>query len=281
MYCIYSGKFLDDADMSVEHIIPLSLGGCNDFTIMVGKKINNDLGSKIDGKFSNDFLIGLHQLRFNNKGHSRKDKVVNVRGTANEHPITWSFSKDGSKVYDHIDQKYLAGRLQAEIKTKLDMDIRWKFVCKVALATGFYLFGEDFEKCADCATLRKAMLSENIKEENLDIRIYTNLLSVEEKDRDIQDVTTMLFEHIGGSAIHFAYASDRIIASLAINGKYIGMVNFKADVDSLPINSRLHRLGCLLICKDNKLIKKSFWQGLYDMNEELNLFDISGLPIEF
>ena len=67
MYCIYSGKVLDDDEMNIEHIIPLSLGGCDSFTIMVGKKINSDLGSKIDGKFCNDFLIGLQQLPFDNK----------------------------------------------------------------------------------------------------------------------------------------------------------------------------------------------------------------------
>ena len=115
MYCIYSGKNLDDSEMNVEHIIPLSLGGCDSFTIMVGKKINSDLGSKIDGKFCNDFLIGLQQLPFDNRGHSKKSKSVNLKGTANNRPITWSLSKDGSKFYDHIDKKYLNGHMQVQV----------------------------------------------------------------------------------------------------------------------------------------------------------------------
>ena len=58
MYCIYSGKEITPEEATVEHIIPLSLGGNNQFTTNVGKKINSDVGSKIDGKFSQDFLIG-------------------------------------------------------------------------------------------------------------------------------------------------------------------------------------------------------------------------------
>ncbi len=73
----------------------------------------------------------------------------------------------------------------------------------------------------------------------------------------------------------------RIIESVTINGKCIGMVNFKAYVDQLPIKDDLHRCGCVLLCKDNKLTQKSFWQSIYDMNEELGLVNISGLDIEF
>lgn len=281
MYCIYSGQNLDDADMNVEHIIPLSLGGCDSFTIMVGKKINSDLGSKIDGKFCNDFLIGLQQLLFNNKGHSKKSKSVNLKGTVNNRPITWSLSKNGSKFYDHIDKKYLTGHMQVQVKTTIDIDIRWKFVCKVTLATGYYLFGEDFVKYADCETLRKALSSENVHEEKLDLKIYTNLMPIEDKDKGIHDLGVMLFEYLGGAAVHFGYAPGRIIASVAINGKYIGMVNFKADVDKLPIKNDLHRCGCVLICKDNKLTQKSFWQSIFDMNKELGLVDISDLDVEF
>ena len=58
------------------------------------------------------------------------------------------------------------------------------------------------------------------------------------------------------------------------------MVNFKADVDKLPIKNDLHRCGCVLMCKDNRLTQKSFWKSIYDMNEELGLVDISGLDIE-
>lgn len=281
MYCVYSGKNLDDTDMNVEHIIPLSLGGCDSFTIRVGKKINSDFGSRIDGKFCNDFLIGLQQLPFDNKGHSGKNKSVNLKGTANNRPITWSLSKDGSKVYDHIDKKYLSGSVVAQIKASLNLDIRWKFVCKVALATGYYLFGENFVKYADCVTLRKAILSENVREENLDLRVYTNILPVEGKDKGLYDLLAMLFKYLGGSIVHFGYAPGRIIASVAINGSYIGMVNFKSDVDMLPIKNDMHRCGCLLICKDNKLTQKSFWQSIYDMNAELGLVDISDLDIEF
>lgn len=280
MYCIYSGKYLKDEEMNIEHIIPLSLGGSDEFTIMVGREINCDLGSKVDGKFCNDFLIMLEQLPYENKGHSQKEKKINLKVKVNDHAATWSLSKNSSQLYDHIDKKYLNGRHELKVKLLIDPNIRWKFVCKVALATGYFLFGDLFEQYADCSTLRKVILSDEdeLRREKLDLRLYTNLTPINESDQIMHALNKKLFEYLGVSLVNFGYATGRILASVAINGKYIGTVNFKADVDRLlPPKDDLHRGGCILMCKDNKLIKKSFWQSIYDMNEELKLVDLDAM----
>lgn len=43
MYCIYSGKEFDTENLNVEHIIPISLGGCDQFTIQVYLSIENQV----------------------------------------------------------------------------------------------------------------------------------------------------------------------------------------------------------------------------------------------
>lgn len=62
MYCIYSGREIDDSKMNIEHIIPLSLGGCNDFTISVEKHLIVYWEVRLM-EDTNDFLIALQRIK--------------------------------------------------------------------------------------------------------------------------------------------------------------------------------------------------------------------------
>jgi hypothetical protein len=57
MYCIYTNREISEQDSNCEHIIPLSLGGSNEFVIPVSTKFNSELGSKVDGELSNCFTM--------------------------------------------------------------------------------------------------------------------------------------------------------------------------------------------------------------------------------
>lgn len=63
MHCIYSRKEYDKQDMNIEHIIPISLGECNQFTIYVSKQENSVLGSQIDGLLTWQLDISLECAR--------------------------------------------------------------------------------------------------------------------------------------------------------------------------------------------------------------------------
>lgn len=67
-YCIYLDDMSDD--LSVEHIIPMSLGGLDDFSIFADRKFNNSTASKIDSGLANDFLILFDRDRQKATGHS-------------------------------------------------------------------------------------------------------------------------------------------------------------------------------------------------------------------
>lgn len=77
IYCPYTDTEIDVNSSSAEHIIPLSLGGSNDFTIPVGKEYNSKIGSDIDGDLANDFLVLFRRRNFDARGHSdKKPKVI-------------------------------------------------------------------------------------------------------------------------------------------------------------------------------------------------------------
>ena len=57
MYCIYTDRDVAEADGNQDHIIPLSLGGSDDFTVWADERFNSRMGSTVDGAIHKDFFI--------------------------------------------------------------------------------------------------------------------------------------------------------------------------------------------------------------------------------
>lgn len=247
MYCIYTGKEFSEDQMTEEHIIPLSLGGCNSFTIMVEKNINSKLGNDVDGRMAEDFLVKLTRARKNIKGHSRKNVQMNIKGDIDNHPVIFSVNHKGSEVYDLINKKTLKGELSINLGYHLELPLRIRFVCKVALATGYYLFGEKFAQYADCSALRQTMLSNSFEGFSKELRFYDTFTNVKEDDRAMVSLYENLFKCIDKSVVIFSYQAKRIITFVAISGKYIGSVCLKANTEAL-VPSSSGALGRVLIC---------------------------------
>jgi hypothetical protein len=58
LYCPYCGIDHDDTIVkSIEHVVPYSLGGSDELTIITCDKSNNDLGSDVDAPFANFFPV--------------------------------------------------------------------------------------------------------------------------------------------------------------------------------------------------------------------------------
>ena len=266
MYCIYSDKEYNEAAMNIEHIFPLALGGCDDFTIMVEKGINSDLGNQIDGKLSEDFLIKLTRAKNNIRGHSRKTVRLDVRGRVSGHPSTYSLTHKGSTIFDHILRKNLTGKIEMQMSVKFDLALRLRFVCKVALAAGYFLFGKRFVQYVDCESLRQTMLSETIEGFSPRIRYYDSFTDAKNVDKPMVDACEYLFKLFGKSAIVFSYHSKGIIIFVSINGEYIGSVNVDADTELL-VSSDSNTLGRVLVC-DTKL-------EIYELRDAIQkLYDV-------
>lgn len=71
---------MDSAACNAEHIIPLSLGGSNSFTVPVSKALNAELGSAIDAALAtSDVLTMFRRREFDARGHSNKKPEVRIR----------------------------------------------------------------------------------------------------------------------------------------------------------------------------------------------------------
>lgn len=81
-FCIYSGKEYDDCERSEEHIVPISIGGSNEFvTKDVQRKANNDAGSMIDAPLIDSWPITNERWRLNLKSQSGSVPPVVLDGT--------------------------------------------------------------------------------------------------------------------------------------------------------------------------------------------------------
>ena len=215
MYCIYSGKEIDDQDTNIEHIIPLSLGGSNDFTINVSEKLNSYLGSKIDGKLTQDFLVNMDRVHYAGKGHSKKEAKLNIRSELEDgSPVITTFTQKEMKVFDPVNGK---------------------------------------------------------------IRFFDPLRTGKECAQDPEFQVYKLFVESGNdSSVVWSYAPDRCIVCVAIYGKFVGMINFSADVDVFPKTDDFW-LGHALICRDGKLIRMSWRDAILEMCEKNKVLDAETL----
>ncbi|MCX5887193.1 MAG: hypothetical protein NT096_15000 [Proteobacteria bacterium] len=85
-WCPYLGEELPEDSFNEEHIIPLSLGGSNKLTIDVEKKINAELGRKLDSKIGKAPIVSSARKHYSLKGRSklepRKDSRKDSRDTS-------------------------------------------------------------------------------------------------------------------------------------------------------------------------------------------------------
>jgi hypothetical protein len=275
-YCIYTDKEIPIEKTNREHIIPLSLGGSNEFVLNVDKVANSELGAKIDGKLANDFLIQLLRKTYDTRGHSNQKvtaKWKNSRLIPLDIPIQVSFIDDELKVYDVIAGQFLDKeqyrQMQFESKFQFDRFIRIKFTAKTLLAAGYYVYGDLFRSKADHSALRDYMNNVINKEKkdliNPRLRLYDRLSPIEERDEPSTEMLKLICSYVKSSCVIFVpLGSENIGGAVGILGELIGTINFKANTNDFP-NDGDFTLGHIVYFKDKRMIRKSF----YDMLKEI------------
>ncbi|MEQ5768287.1 HNH endonuclease [Halomonas sp. H33-56] len=173
-YCIYTDREYPHKELTREHIIPLSLGGVNGFEILVEKEINKFFGSKVDGKLANDFLIKLDRKNADARGHSNKPvqpvwNKVSVKETGE--PLQIKFEKPGdTKWISAISKKEIdktsLNKKEISISLSVDTTISFQFTAKVALAAGYFIYGDMFKDQADTTSLRKFSTARTLNKDN-------------------------------------------------------------------------------------------------------------------
>lgn len=249
-YCIYSNNYIEESLMNKEHIIPKKIGGQLDLSIMVDKKMNADLGSKIDAPFIENPYIKLLCKNYNCLGHSKKitptfkscqlddsDEIADVSIVDNKIFFNKKYKKNSPGWTKSLDESKIK---KFNVNFEIDLSSFERFFAKVLLASGYFMYSDTFLKYAYHEDLREIMNPTKILdagERKLKTRILCNVNNPDPfmKIITIEGLEMFKMQHV-------------IWSSFAKNGVMLGVSLF-----GNPILSA----NCLISNQPDKFLQKS------------------------
>lgn len=285
-YCIY--KDAESLDLSTEHVIPLSLGGHDRFSIMADRKINNGIAAKIDSNIATDFQILFSRRNANAKGHSGRPPVPIARSsTFKGRKVQVSFGRTGLEVFDVVTRKYVDKKdlVDQQIEVggiSISLDAPYRFIAKTALSAGYYAYGEEFVAQVHHDEARAFVRSTDISNLQANVRVYDRFqAATDEKHMYMKLMTSQHPE----SKVLLMPGPDCFAVAVGILGNFMGFMNIPAPGHTL-CNTDDYRWGHVITVRNNEVIRQSFQsaflQLLQDIEEnEPNVIKAKKLEEEF
>ncbi|NBF13049.1 HNH endonuclease [Pseudomonas sp. Fl4BN1] len=251
-YCIYLDGL--SSDLSEEHIIPLSLGGSDKFTILADRKFNKGPASKVDAGVANDFLMMFDRDKKNALGHSGTKPEPTAKNVTLEDgtPVQAVFAASGLRIYNLKERRLLtpseaSGRtLKVEgITVRLDVDI--KFVAKVALSAGFYAYGELFRSHVRHSEARQIVICDKLEDIRPDVRLHTRFPSEEELQSETLQILKLATERVDCSCVLLLPGTGCLGVAVGILGRFMGMINIPADTSAFPNSADYEKGHCIYL----------------------------------
>lgn len=102
-WCPYLGREADIDLTNIEHVIPLALGGSDEFVVRADTEMHSKLGSAVDGVLANEFLVAVRRVHFDARGHTGTPPVARLKKSTLQStgdPVQISFSQDKVEIWD-------------------------------------------------------------------------------------------------------------------------------------------------------------------------------------
>lgn len=273
-YCIYTDRDVPHAEGNWDHVVPLSLGGSDEFVVWSDRTTNSQLGSQVDGKLGQDPILAFALRDAGVVGHRGRPTVpvwkrVDIEGRPSQ--VTWGVEK--VTAWDARDRRELS---EAELSGKamsaelrLDLHLTTRFLSKVALGAGAFIYGEAFRAATDCDVLRELALSDLETARN-SATLRTAGQRVKVCDRFHEDshkgrpgyIYRVLMEAMNRSQVIIVPHADAISFHVGLVGMFIGTLICYARTEDLPIDGD-HDLGHALVLGPGNFERSSF-RGLME-----------------
>lgn len=279
-WCPYTDLVLPDDAMNSEHIIPLSLGGANAFCIPVEKQFNARAGLKVDGPMANDFLTSIRRREFNARGHSKTPPSAVLRKSLlgdEKRPIQVTLrGEQDPLVWDAISNRYLAEH-EVTGKTissqfKIGKHDRMRFLAKVALSSGYFIYGDIFRDYVRHSELRllmnfdTSMSPDDFK--GFGLRGYDEFSPIADIDSRQKEMDSFFCQLIKGSCIIVIPGLENVSFIVGILGNWVGTLSIPAVTDSFPMDGEFD-LGHVVALQDGQMSRISYRQLVQDAHEIL------------
>lgn len=282
-FCIYSNTDVADGESNNEHIFPLTLGGNNAFTIRVSKTFNTLANREIDEKLKSCLFLATNRKKHKAIGH--RNQIVNppkIKITVgSDRSVVFKFDdNDLLQFYSHKRKKLLtADEIKAEganFRIEQERSLRLKFAAKIALASGYFVYGNTFVENVKTADLRALM---NYLGEYHNEVAFNNASSTgwywPEPVGDSDVVMHGIFQRINDMlscsfvALITSAIPDKIIIVVGVLGQLSGVISCPANCDEFP-KSDDHDLGHVVALKGKELQRFSFRDCLQAIADSSN-----------
>jgi hypothetical protein len=279
IYCPYTDQELPESKTSLEHIIPLSLGGNDRFVIPVNSDFNQKVGSEIDGRLANELLILKKRAEYDARGHSGKaPEPVVKKATDLEtgRPLQVTMGSE-LKIWDSIDRKETSPyNRKFEATVTVDLDLPLRFLAKAALSAGYFVYGDLFRKHVDHKELRMIMKGplSLTEEENRSIKTkvfnpYSDGSELSQTALEEFRIQKFICEKIiKGGCVVFLRGRNNIGVFGSVLNNYLGLLNVPAVTKNFP-HTDLHEMGHAIILSNGTVVRLSYRQLLMRVQEEI------------
>jgi hypothetical protein len=257
MYCIYTDQEVEEANGNFDHIIPLSLGGLDQFCIWADEVFNSRMGEKIDGAIANDPLIMFARREADARGHSGIEPIPRWRKSEFEgRPVQVTFGKDGIRIWDaksqtYIDEEYFTGKpITSELRMDRFASIR--FVAKTALGGSYFVYGDQIKAAIDCNELRRLISMDVVAARNDSAFLNSKVIICDRFHPDTNHkadaaMYKALCEFTQRSTFICVPHHDSISFHVGVVGVYLGSIICPAETSKIPNDAELHDLGHVVL----------------------------------
>ena len=268
-YCPYTDRELPRQATSLEHVVPLALGGANGFEVRVNRSANKQLGASLDGKIASELLFALRRTRYDARGHSGKRPVAKVRrasyGQEGRAAQVLLNHNEGMRVWDVRDREIKSGVGRVQIETSLNIDLPVRLTAKIALAAGYYTYESLFREHVEHGQLRDVMnldpagldLSEGARAAGLGhLTLRADNYLLEPSSDDLLVIREWCCT-VDGTTVVLMPGCDCFGVAVGILGQYLGMVNVPANTKPFP-NRGDYRWGHVILIVAGHIRRQSW-----------------------
>lgn len=278
MYCVYTNTDVLGSHGNWDHVIPLSLGGTNQFVVWADASYNSVVGSVVDGPVTKDLLIAPSLMVAGVKGHSKKPAVPRWRkATIDGRPAQATLTTEGFKIWDakagrELDDTEISGT-ELTLSFSIGAFTALRFLAKVALGGGYFVYGDSIREAIDCDALRKIIMLD-VEAAKQDRKLLTS--GVQVCDRFHED------SQPGGAGYLYRVACEGLNRSIfitqpfqngvafhvGITGTFLGTIFLPGDTSRLPAEGE-HEHGHVVLLAPGSMERYSLLEVLTDLRKTL------------
>jgi len=240
-YCIYTNTFTSENEGSWDHIIPISLGGCNQFTTWASKTFNSEFGSKIESKLLKDIIVPLAVRNAGIKGRNGSGTSPRWRSYIGSELVITELGQHEIKHWSPKTRQYLPNTHTEGVvfTTSFDINIEneLKFLCKVCLGGAYRIYGdliknEPWVEQLRCIINQNKISATNPKLNGIRInwRFHDNTGDINPEGA----FDKILFEYTNRSVFAIVPTLNSLICSIGICGHYLGSIIIETNTDIYP-----------------------------------------------